>query len=123
MILGIGCDIVEVARLEKSVMKESFREKVFTPIEIVYCEGKGAHCLESYAARFAGKEAVAKALGEGFRQGVLQEISISNDDYGHPQVQLSGYFKELADKKGCKQIHISLSHSKDLAIAQVVLED
>ncbi len=122
MILGVGCDILEVARMEKSVQRESYREKVFTPVEIVYCEGKGAHCLESYAARFAGKEAVAKALGEGFRQGVLQEISISNDDLGHPQVQLSGYFKTLAEKKGVKHIHISLSHCKDSAIAQVILE-
>ena len=62
MIIGIGCDIIEVERLQKSVDKESFRETIFAPAEIVYCEEKGAHNLESYAARFAGKEAVAKAV-------------------------------------------------------------
>ena len=123
MIIGVGCDIIEVERLKKSVDKESFRETIFAPAEIVYCEEKGAHNLESYAARFAGKEAVAKALGTGFRQGVLQEITITNDDLGQPSVLLSGYFKTLAAEKGVKKIHISLSHCKEYAVAQVVLED
>ncbi len=122
MIIGIGCDIVEVSRLKKSLSTENFKNKVYTEKEIAYCEARGAHREESYAARFAAKEAMAKALGSGFRGGSLQEIEILNDELGQPHVKLTGEFARLAADKGCKQIHISLSHTSDLALAQIVME-
>jgi holo-[acyl-carrier protein] synthase len=122
MIIGIGCDLVQVERLKKSLSKEAFKNKVYTGKEIAYCEARGAHCAESYAARFAAKEALAKALGTGFRGGSLPEIEVVNDELGQPRIELTGEFARLAATRGCKKIFVSLSHTDNLAIAQIVLE-
>lgn len=121
MIFGIGSDIIEIERVGKSILKEEFKRKLYSEREIAYCEANRK--AESYAARFAGKEAFFKALGTGWRDGlILTEVEILNDKLGKPYIELSGKTKEIVEAKGVKHIHISLSHSKENAIAYVVLE-
>lgn len=121
MIIGIGIDIIEISRIRKAVDKPAFVRRVFTPAETAYCESRGAQAAASYAARFAGKEAVLKAFGTGLRDGTLQDISITPDELGCPHVTLQGVFKELAEEKGVTKIHISLTHAQEYAAAQVIL--
>ena len=122
MIIGIGCDIIEINRVEKAVQSDSFKKRVFTEAEIAYCESRGKQQFASFAARFAAKEAVLKAFGTGLRGGELGEIEVLNDELGCPQLSLRGYHEELAKSKGVGKIHVTLSHSKDSAMAYVVLE-
>ena len=122
MIIGIGCDIIEINRVEKAVQSDSFKKRVFTEAEIAYCESRGKQQFASFAARFAAKEAVLKALGTGLRGGELVELEVLNDELGCPQMSLRGYHEELAKSKGVGKIHVTLSHSKDSAMAYVVLE-
>jgi holo-[acyl-carrier protein] synthase len=125
MILGIGTDIVEVDRIAAKIGKETgFREMVFTPLEIAYCE-KQAHPAESYAARFAAKEALLKALGTGWGHGNIHfnEMEITNNDAGKPALQLIGAAAACYRTFAIKQILVSLSHIKSTAIAMVVIEN
>lgn len=123
MIIGIGCDIIEIKRVKQAVVRELFVKKVFSAAEAEYCKSRGQQQYASFAARFAAKEAVVKALGTGFRGGSLTEIEVVNDDLGKPYIRLSGYYKELAERLGVKKQHLSLSHSRETAIAYVVMED
>lgn len=122
MIVGIGCDIIEIERVAKAVAKDSFKERVFTPREIAYAEGRGKQAAASFAARFAAKEAVLKALGTGLRGGSLLEIQVVSDELGKPSLELTGYHKELAQRLGITRWQLSLSHSRDNAMAYVVAE-
>ncbi|WP_418844229.1 holo-ACP synthase [Phascolarctobacterium succinatutens] len=123
MIVGIGCDIIEIERIARAIKSESFIRRVFTAEEAAYCQRRGQQAAASFAARFAAKEAVLKALGTGLREGSLQEIAVANDALGKPLVQLSGHFAMLAKQLGVKNIQISLSHSRDFAVAYVIMED
>lgn len=123
MIVGIGCDIIEIERIVRAIKSESFIRRVFTAEEAAYCQRRGQQAAASFAARFAAKEAVLKALGTGLREGSLQEIAVDNDGLGKPLVQLSGHFAMLAKQLGVKNIQISLSHSRELATAYVIMED
>lgn len=123
MIVGIGCDIIEIERIARAIKRESFIRRVFTAEEAAYCQRRGQQPAASFAARFAAKEAVLKALGTGLREGSLQEIAVDNDGLGKPLVQLSGHFAMLAKQLGVKNIQISLSHSRELATAYVIMED
>lgn len=123
MLLGVGCDIIEIARIKKAVQSEAFKRRVFSPGEIAYCESRGQQAGASFAARFAAKEAVLKALGTGLRGGSLTEISVTNDELGKPSVQLTGYHRQLADELGVKRISLSMSHAREMAMAYVVMED
>lgn len=123
MIVGIGCDIIEIERIARAIKSESFIRRVFTAEEAAYCQRRGQQEAASFAARFAAKEAVLKALGTGLREGSLQEIAVDNDGLGKPLVQLSGHFAMLAKQLGVKNIQISLSHSRELATAYVIMED
>lgn len=123
MIVGIGCDIIEIERIARAIKSESFIRRVFTAEEAAYCQRRGQQAAASFAARFAAKEAVLKALGTGLREGSLQEIAVDNDGQGKPLVQLSGHFAMLAKQLGVKNIQISLSHSRELATAYVIMED
>lgn len=123
MIVGIGCDIIEIERIARAIKSESFIRRVFTAEEAAYCQRRGQQAPASFAARFAAKEAVLKALGTGLREGSLQEIAVDNDVLGKPLVQLSGHFAMLAKQLGVKNIQISLSHSRELATAYVIMED
>ncbi|MGN7822622.1 holo-ACP synthase [Chitinophaga sp. 22536] len=123
MIVGIGTDITDVTRIAEKLAKGSgFRDLVFTPQEIAYCEQQ-ASPQESYAARFAAKEAFLKALGTGWGNGGVNfcEIEIRNDAAGKPELFL------LTDNPrytslGVKKIWVSLSHEKNAAVAMVILE-
>ena len=123
MIVGIGCDIIEIERIARAIKRESFIQRVFTAKEAAYCQSRGQQAAASFAARFAAKEAVMKALGTGLREGSLQEIAVANDALGKPLVQLSGHFAALSRQLGVKNIQISLSHSRDFAVAYVIMED
>ncbi|WP_293388772.1 holo-ACP synthase [Phascolarctobacterium sp.] len=123
MVVGIGCDIIEIERIARAIKSESFIRRVFTAEEAAYCQRRGQQAAASFAARFAAKEAVLKALGTGLREGSLQEIAVDNDGLGKPLVQLSGHFAMLAKQLGVKNIQISLSHSRELATAYVIMED
>ena len=123
MELLVGTDIIDIDRIKTAIEKSegnSFLERIFTLNEIKYCEGRNAAKYESYAARFAGKEAVSKAFGTGIgAKAAFNEIEILNDNLGKPYVILHGAAKEYFEKIGSTGISISLSHCKSFAIAYV----
>jgi len=125
MILGIGIDVVEVARIRAALANPRtgarFRARVFTEEEIGYCSRRrNGH--QSFAARFAAKEATMKALGHGFGQGIgWREIEVVRGD-GAPSVRLYGAAQKYADALGVGRIHLSLTHTAELAIAYVIAE-
>lgn len=124
MRVGCGVDLIETSRIEKAInTNERFRADVFTGAEITYCEAKNAGRHESYAARFAAKEAFLKALGIGLFAGAsLKEIEIVNDKMiGAPQINMTGGAAEIYNQKGGVSISVSLSHSGGFAIATVVV--
>lgn len=122
MIIGVGCDLAEVGRIGKALQRKGFRERVYTAAEIEYCTGPKGDKVESYAARFAAKEAFLKALGTGLREGRLLEIEVLNDGLGQPELHLSGHFAALAESRGVTDIRMSLSHTGNMAMAVVILE-
>lgn len=124
MIFGIGTDIIEVGRIKKMLdSNEALRQKLFTKLEQVYCDKGKATRYQSYAARFAAKEAFFKALGTGYRYGMaFHEIEVLNDKLGKPFIQTSGKVKEYLDGNTITKIHVSLSHLKEMATAFVILE-
>ena len=121
MIIGIGTDIIEINRIEKVIMRtSSFLEKSFTYNEIEYFKLKGFKG-NVIAGNFAAKEAISKALGTGFRGFGLKDIEVLRDKLGKPVVNLSCKIYELLEIKEFN-IHVSISHSKENAIAYAVLE-
>lgn len=122
MIKGTGVDIVEIERVKKAACREIFRSRVYTPLEIEYCEAKGKQKYASYAARFAAKEAFLKAVGTGLRDGSLQDIEVYNDELGCPHLRVKGFWAEKIANLGTKKIFLSLSHGQDYAVAQCILE-
>jgi holo-[acyl-carrier protein] synthase len=123
MIVGLGVDMIEVKRMAAKIGKESgFRELVFSPGEIEYCEKK-THKHEHYAARFAAKEAFLKALGTGWTQGTsFNEIEIAHDEQGKPHLVLLGQTARSVGKIGPIKIWVSLSHLKNIASAIIIIE-
>ena len=117
---SVGVDIIKTARIAESVARfgERFLRRVYTNQELVYCNGR----LGSLAARWAAKEAVAKALGTGIGDVSWQEIEVFNDDKLCPSIQLHGAAADLAGELGISTIAISLSHTVDYAVAFVVAE-
>ena len=100
-----------------------FAERVFTTGERQYCDSKGVAAAQSYAARFAAKEAFLKALKTGWRGKITwQDIEVTQDTEGVPTLNITGEAKKLQEKLGANRIHISISHTADHAIAQVILE-
>jgi len=125
MLLGLGTDLIETRRVEQSIDRfgDRFLERIFSPGEIAYCERK-KNAAESFAARFAAKEAGAKALGTGISRGVTwKDFEVKRETSGRPSLHLSGRAAELAAAIGVKRIQLSLTHSRDLAMAVVVVED
>ena len=124
MILGVGVDIVDVARIDQSIERhgEHFLNRIFTGDEIAYCSkmrAPGPH----YAARFAAKEAVSKAFGTGIGEQLgFLEIEVCHGESGAPRIVLHGPAAELAQERGVRKIHVSLSHTAQCAVAQVVIE-
>jgi holo-[acyl-carrier protein] synthase len=125
MSIYCGVDIVEVNRIKKSIETcgDEFLNRVFTDVEINYCESKKAVKFESYAARFAAKEAVSKAFGTGFSNGLKwTDIEIVNDEQGKPHVNLYDHAKEIYIGMNGIGISLSLTHSKEHAIAYAIIE-
>jgi holo-[acyl-carrier protein] synthase len=121
MILGIGIDIIEIDRIKKALEQPRFVNRVFTEGEQRYCESRGVQRFASYAARFAAKEAVLKALGTGLSGGEWRQVEILPGCAGAPVVTLHGYYETLAKQRGVASIHISLTHAREYAAAQAVL--
>ena len=124
MILGTGIDLCEVARMRAKVQapEGEFVAEVFLPGEIAYCGAK-RYPAEHYAARFAAKEAVVKSLAHAHGAGSFwRDIEIRNEQDGRPVVRLHGRAKEMADALGVRRVFLSLTHTRDLAAATVILE-
>lgn len=125
MIVGTGIDLVEIERIQQSVDRfgDRFLDRIFTPAEKVYCLSK-RHSAESFAARFAAKEAGAKALGTGISHGVgWQEIEVVRAPGGRPGLRFHGRAAQFAARLGATRAALSLTHSRTQAIASVLLED
>jgi holo-[acyl-carrier protein] synthase len=125
MIVGTGIDIVEVPRIAAAIQRfdARFLRRIFTADEIRYCDSKHNRA-ERYAARFAAKEAGMKALGTGLRHGISwRELEVRNLAGGRPMLCFSGKAAEIAARLGAKNASLSLSHTAQQAIAQVILED
>jgi len=124
VIVGTGTDLTEIDRIANSVERfgERFLQRIYTPGELRYCMRK-RNSAESLAARFAAKEAGAKALGTGIAKGVSWlEIEVTHLPGGRPTLVLHGRAAERAAAMGVSTLHLSLSHSRDMAIATVILE-
>ena len=125
MILGTGVDLAEVPRIRASIERfgAKFVDRIFTPAEIAYVERK-ANRYERYAARFAAKEAGMKAIGTGWRHGVTwQDFEVTNLPSGKPTLRLSGVAARVALKLGVRSVSLSITHTSELGMAPVILED
>src|SRR6266480_5806603 len=120
MIVSIGIDIIEVARIREVLQRTPrFRERVFTPSERGYCDGRGAVAAQHYAARFAAKEAALKALQTGWRGGIAwQDVEIASRESGAPFLIFHREVQGLFEKSGATAAHLSMSHTSEHAIAQ-----
>lgn len=125
MIVGVGVDLVEVSRLERTLGRRwatTFVSRVFSEEEIAACR-KSARPAEAFAARFAAKEALAKALGTGFSKGISPAtILVKGTERNRPSLQLVGAALEVARSLNVASIHLSLTHTTQSACAMVVLE-
>jgi holo-[acyl-carrier protein] synthase len=124
MILGTGVDIAEVSRVRESIERfgDRFLRRIFTDGEIRYCERKASR-FESYAARFAAKEAGMKALGTGWSHGIRwRDIEVVRPQGQRPTLQFHGEAAAIAAKLGAKNIALSLTHTSEQALAHVILE-
>src|SRR5580658_3231926 len=124
MIVGTGIDIAEVPRIRRSIERFSdrFLRRIYTEGEIRYCDSK-ANRFERYAARFAAKEAAMKALGTGWNHGVRwRDCEVTRLPGGRPTMKFHGRAGEFAAKLGTKNVALSISHTQEQAIAQVILE-
>ena len=122
MILGVGIDITEIKKIEESIRSETFQRKVFTPAEL-----KAADRLKNkaqyLAGKFAAKEAFMKAIGAGIHQEVwFTQIEVLNDEFGKPYVKVSGEAEARLKESSSEKIHVSISHSGEVAVAVVILE-
>ena len=121
-VIAHGVDMVDCSRLREAITRhgQRFMERVFTPLELDYCQGRKRE-IEHLAGRFAAKEAVLKLLGTGWGKGICwTDIEIRNAPSGKPQVRLSGRCREIADQLGLANILISISHIETHAIASAI---
>jgi len=125
LIVGLGVDIAEVERIEAAIGRhgQPFLKRVFTPNEIEYCE-RFRNKFERYAGRFAAKEATMKALGTGWGRGVRWvDIEVAREPGGRPTIRLAGEAAKIAGGLGVKRISVSITHTEEDALAQVIFED
>jgi holo-[acyl-carrier protein] synthase len=124
VIVSIGIDIIEVARIREVLLRTPrFAERVFTEAERAYCDSRGAVAAQHYAARFAAKEAALKALQTGWRGGISwQDVEVSARESGSPYLIFRGEVLKTFESFGATATHLSISHTSEHAIAQVVLE-
>lgn len=125
MIVGLGVDIAEVARVKAAIERhgETFLRRVYTPKEREYCE-RFKNKYERYAGRFAAKEAAMKALGTGWSRGVRWvDVEVVREKGGRPTIKLAGEASNVAERMGVKNIALSITHTADQAFAQVIFEN
>jgi holo-[acyl-carrier protein] synthase len=124
VIVGLGLDIAEIDRMEAAIMRHGtpIIERLFTAAEVSYCESH-RNKFERYAARFAAKEAAMKALGTGWSHGVRwRDIEVAREPGGKPTLRLAGVAREIAARLGVRNISLSITHSGNLALAEVIFE-
>jgi holo-[acyl-carrier protein] synthase len=126
-IVGTGIDITEVDRIAASIQRfgQRFLNRVYTAKEIAYCQSKSKHgSAQSFAARFAAKEAAMKAIGTGLRRGVTwHDVEVGREPGGRPTINFNGRAAEIAASLGTRRVALSLTHTDQTAMAQVILED
>jgi holo-[acyl-carrier protein] synthase len=125
MIIGSGIDLAEIGRIQQSIDRYGarFLDRIFTEAEQAYCQRK-RNAAESFAARFAAKEAGAKALGTGISFGVSwREIEVVRQPGGRPTLKFHGRAAQIAAHLGVTRSALSITHTAELAMASVVLED
>jgi holo-[acyl-carrier protein] synthase len=126
-IVGSGVDIIEVDRVERALTHPAtgvrFRRRIFTDGEVAYCESRGRPRYQSYAARFAAKEAAMKAMGTGWNRNVgWNEIEVVRQRGHAPTIALHGKTAEFAQRRKIGRFHLSISHTDAQAIAHVIAE-
>jgi holo-[acyl-carrier protein] synthase len=125
VIVGTGVDLAEVPRIRAAMERygNKFRDRIYTPGEITYVESK-ANRYERYAARFAAKEAGMKAIGTGWRRGVTwHDFEVANLPSGKPTLRFHGVAREFAAKLGVRNVSLSITHTSELGMAHLILED
>ena len=125
LIVGLGLDIAEIDRIEAAITRHGapILERLYTPAEVAYCESH-RNKFERYAGRFAAKEAAMKALGTGWRRGVRwRDIEVIRERSGKPSLALKGVAKRIAEGLGAKNISLTITHSGNLALAEVIFEN
>jgi len=124
MIISVGVDIIEVRRVREVLLRTPrFVERVFTAAERAYCDSRGAVAAQHYAARFAAKEAALKALQTGWRGGISwQDVEVAARENGAPLLIFHGAALQLLEESGASTAHLSISHTSEHAIAEVILE-
>jgi holo-[acyl-carrier protein] synthase len=125
LIVGLGLDIAEIDRIEAAITRHGapILERLYTPAEVAYCESH-RNKFERYAGRFAAKEAAMKALGTGWRRGVRwRDIEVIRERSGKPSLALKGAAKRIAEELGTKNISLTITHSGNLALAEVIFEN
>lgn len=115
---------MEVYRIRETMTRTPrFAERIFTPAERAYCDSRGVAAVQSYAGRFAAKEAFLKALRTGWRGKITwHDLEVERDDLGAPVLKVSGEAKQLLNEMHAGRVHLSISHTSEHAIAQVILE-
>jgi holo-[acyl-carrier protein] synthase len=124
VIISIGIDIIEVARIREVLLRTPrFAERVFTAAERQYCDSRGAVSAQHYAARFAAKEASLKALQTGWRGGISwQDVEVASKENGAPYLIFTGQVLEVFKDFRATATHLTISHTSEHAIAQVILD-
>ena len=122
MIIGIGIDITEVSRFARWLEDEALLKRYFSSQEIEDVRTKGDRQAESLAGRFAAKEAFAKAMGTGFRDMGLRDLTVWSDRLGKPSIEMSGPAEVLFHERGGDAVFLSISHEESHAVAMVVVE-
>ena len=125
MILGTGFDLTALPRIKALLEKheERFLARILTSDELTALPGEPARRVAYVAGRWAAKEAAVKALGSGFSAGIgFHDVEIVTQEGGRPELRLHGRAAELAEEKGVKALHVSISHERDMAGAMVILE-
>jgi holo-[acyl-carrier protein] synthase len=124
VIVSIGIDIIEVRRVAETISRTPrFAERVFTEAERAYCESRGAAAAQHYAARFAAKEAALKALQTGWSGGISwQDVEVAAKESGAPIILFYGRARELYEASGANAAHLSIAHTTEHAVAEVILE-
>jgi holo-[acyl-carrier protein] synthase len=124
VIVGLGVDMEEISRIDEAIKRhgQTFLQRIYTPAEIAYCE-RHRDKTERYAGRFAAKEATMKALGTGWSKGVRwRDIEVTRMPGGRPTIVLHGAARGHAERMGARQISLSITHTGNFALAEVILE-